>query len=136
MKSEYDQQAIDFLEATNTKIHIERVGYDYHFVGDKERHNRYRVILTNEGARYSFMFGDSINNSNKNLTPTAYDVLSCLTKYDIGSFEDFCGDYGYENEEPEDRTASMKIYKAVLREWQGMNRLFDDEQLDQLREIQ
>ena len=28
--------------------------------------------------------------------PTAYDVLTCLTKFDPHAFESFCGDFGYD----------------------------------------
>ena len=63
--------------------------------------------------------------------PTAYDVLACLTKYDPGTFEDFCGEFGYDT----DSRKAYKTYKAVKREWKNVAILFTDEQLDMLREI-
>lgn len=65
------------------------------------------------------------------ITPTAYDVLSCLTKYPVYDFEDFCSEYGYET----DSRKAYKTYKAVKREWENLAILFNDEELELLREI-
>lgn len=65
-------------------------------------------------------------------TPTAYDVLACLTKYDPGTFENFCGEYGYDN----DSRKAEKVYKAVVNEWQNVAMLFTDTEIEQLQEIQ
>ena len=40
----------------------------------------------------SARFGQSIANAGQ--TPRAYDILTCLTKYDPGTFENFCSDFG------------------------------------------
>ena len=64
--------------------------------------------------------------------PAFYDVLSCLQKYDVGTFEDFCSDFGYDV----DSRKAEKTYKAVLEEWQAVQALFNDDELSQLQEIQ
>lgn len=63
-------------------------------------------------------------------TPTAYDVLACLTKYDPGTFENFCAEYGYDT----DSRKALETYLAVQKEWQGVARLFGD-CLDEYAEI-
>lgn len=63
--------------------------------------------------------------------PTPCDVLSCLEKYPVDSFEDFCANYGYD----EDSRSAYKIYEAVKDEWQNIAMLYNDEELEQLREI-
>ncbi len=63
--------------------------------------------------------------------PTAYDVLTCLTKYDPGTFDNFCGDFGYDA----DSRKAYKAYKAVLREWKNIELLFTPDQLELLQEI-
>lgn len=63
--------------------------------------------------------------------PTAYDVLSCLTKSDPRTYDDFCSEYGYEK----DSRKAFKTYKAVKREWKNVERLFSDEEIEQLQEI-
>ena len=65
------------------------------------------------------------------VAPTAYDVLACLTKYDPDTFENFCSDYGYD----EDSRKAEKIYNAVVEEWRNVCALFTDEEIEQLQEI-
>ena len=63
--------------------------------------------------------------------PTAYDVLACLTKYDPGTFDEFCSEYGYNT----DSRQAFKTYKAVVREWKNIEKLFSPEQIEALQEI-
>lgn len=65
-------------------------------------------------------------------TPTAYDVLACLQKYDVGTFEDFCGEFGYYT----DSKTAEKTYKAVINEYTSVCKLFTDAEIEQLQEIQ
>lgn len=67
----------------------------------------------------------------KGEAPTLYDVLACLQKYDVGTFEDFCSDFGYDTDS---RTAE-KTYKAVVKEYDKMCSLFNDEELELLQLI-
>ena len=64
--------------------------------------------------------------------PSAYDVLTCLTKSDPGSFEDFCGDFGYD----EDSRKAEKTYKAVREEFLNIERLFSCNEIEELQYIQ
>lgn len=68
----------------------------------------------------------------KGTPPTAYDVLTCLQKYDVGSFADFCGEFGYD----EDSRSAKKTYKAVRKEFSKVSELFSDEEIEELQEIQ
>lgn len=134
--NEYEQSAINFLESTNTALTLEYKKHDYYFSGDKERRDIWTFKFTNANGAYSGTFGQSIANTGKK--PTAYDIIACMTKYEPGSFDNFCGDFGYE--EYDDDTGkvnkdSLRIYKAVCREFEGMSRLFTDEQLEAMQEI-
>ena len=109
--STYEQQALDFLAKTKTTFKAEFVAHGYHFDEDKETRDIYQVTLTREGKKpFVFRFGQSIANSGtidkhykhskefirnghmvatkpsdyerKRKAPTAYDVLTCLTKYE------------------------------------------------------
>lgn len=64
--------------------------------------------------------------------PNSYDVLSCMTKYDPGSFEDFCGEYGYDV----DSRKAEKTYNLVKREYDELCKLYNDEEMQELGEIQ
>ena len=127
---EYEKQGNDFLDETDTTIFFERMtepradgfscgGYDYH------------VTIYRNGKKWKFDFSDSKSNKDKNINPTAYDVLACLQKYDVGSFEDFCDEFGYNN----DSIKALKIYKATLLEYKHVCMLFHDV-MDKLKEIQ
>jgi ribosomal protein L36 len=63
--------------------------------------------------------------------PSAYSLLACLTKYDPGSFKDFCSDFGYST----DSISAHKTFLAVDEEWHAVNRMFGDI-IDELQEIQ
>lgn len=64
--------------------------------------------------------------------PTEYSVLACLTKYDVGSFEDFCSEFGYDS----DSKTADRVYKAVKEEWLNVCRIWNDSEIEQLQEIQ
>lgn len=64
--------------------------------------------------------------------PSAYSVLACLTKYDPGTFENFCSDYGYDT----DSRKAEKVYKSVLDEWENVQKLFNEQELELMQEIQ
>lgn len=64
--------------------------------------------------------------------PNVYDVLACLEKYEVGTFEDFCSDFGYD----EDSRTAERIYFAVQKEYNELSRIFTEEQIEELREIQ
>ena len=67
----------------------------------------------------------------KPIAPTLYDILSCLQKYEVGTFEDFCGDFGYD----QDSRTALKTYKAVVKEYDKVCSLFSNEELEVLQMI-
>lgn len=130
MTTDYQKQANDFLKATNTTFKSSFKKHDLYFQDDKEERDIYTIVLKNDIHKFRFNFGQSI--ANTGLHPTAYDVLCCLQKYDVGTFQNFCEDFGYDT----DSRKAYKIYKAVLREWKNIELLFTPEQIEQLQEIQ
>jgi len=82
----------------------------------------------------------SINNSfmsNQDIlhypvAPTNYSILACLQKYDVGTFEDFCNEFGYDT----DSITAEKTYKAVCEEYKNLCTLFTDAEIEQMQEIQ
>jgi len=158
--TEYEKQAADFLAETQTEFKVHMVGCFPYFDGDKKPRDVYSVTLSNARGFMTFNFGDSINNTQarkgeavpynrKGMTsyrlqayrnkkqrqhkkPSAYDVLACLQKYDVGTFKDFCAEFGYD----EDSRKAEKLYFAVQEEYSNLSRLFSEEQMDALREIQ
>lgn len=77
----------------------------------------------------------NLNNNDKILLPkepTAYSVLACLTKYNPGTFEDFCDEFGYNT----DSKKAEKTYNAVRDEYLHIISLFNESEMNQLQEIQ
>ena len=96
----------------------------HHFVNDKDFRNIYRVAIKTQNGlfSYDFVYRVAINTVN-GIKPTEFDVLSCLSWFDIGSFEDFCSEYGYESED------AQRVYNAVTNETENLERIFTDEQI-------
>ena len=95
----------------------------------KKRFNcQYRHLTYTEKARAS----KELKEKKCDAIPTTYDILACLTKYDPGTFEEFCAEFGYD----EDIKTADRIYIAVSREYKQIERIFTAEQLEELQEIQ
>lgn len=128
----YQQQAIDFAKKHSIKLTAISNDYKSYFADDKKKgifRDVWKMKLSRNGKTYTFNFGQSIANSGQE--PTMYDILTCLTKYDPNTFEDFCSEFGYDTDS---RTAET-IYKAVVKEFKAVERLFNDI-LEELQEIQ
>jgi hypothetical protein len=63
--------------------------------------------------------------------PTPYDVLTVITKQDPGSFEDFCGDFGYDT----DSRKAESVYFAVQKEWSKVRRFFTADEITEMQDI-
>lgn len=128
--NDYTKQANEFANKFGVKLSV--IGepkYRKYFAEDKEPRFVFKLRLKRNKKQYTFTFGQSISEGSKE--PNLYDVLACLTKYDPYSFEDFCSEYGYDS----DSRKAEKIYNAVCKEYEAVERLFGD-CLDELREIQ
>lgn len=125
----YNKGAYKIAEALGLSMRVKHHLFGRHFDGDTQNRHIFKVTLKKDGKQYTFKFGQSIAEGSNE--PTFYDVLACLTKYDPESFEDFCGNYGYDN----DSRKAYKTYKAVVKEWENMQRLFNSEELELLQEI-
>lgn len=158
---DYNKQAEQFLTETGTTFKAELVGHDKYFPDDKESRDIYQITLERKGKKpFVFRFGQSIANSatdmkgghkesisfirsgrsfplksedfsQKRKAPSAYSALACLTKYEVGTFENFCDDFGYDK----DSRKAERIYFDVQKEYQNVLRLFGDE-MEKLQEIQ
>ena len=134
MNNKYEKQGNDFLKKTGVTMEVRFYNHAPHFTGETESRDIFKVTLKRDREKHSFTFGQSISEStgtgrNK---PTAYGVLTCLTKYDPEGFEDFCGEFGYDT----DSRNAENIYDAVCEEWEGVKRIFTPEEIELLAEIQ
>jgi len=154
MGTDYQKQGNDFLSITRTEMGIKLLGHFPYWEDEKDSRDVYEITLTREGRKpFIFKFGQSLANSGvpsmfgvrtiadkekaeerarkDKKKPSSYDVLTSLTTYDPGTFENFCADYGYDT----DSRKAEKTYFAVQKEHSEVVRLFVDV-MEQLQEIQ
>lgn len=129
MMDDYDKQAEEFLNKYDADIAFEYIGKMHPAWGGRQV-NTYRFTISRNGASYTGTFYDSIYNTLNRIEPTAYSLLSCLEKYDVGTYQDFCDEFGYSPYDSE----SEEIYSRVCEEAHSVERLFGD-CMDKLREI-
>ena len=171
--SEYQQQALDFLEKCNATIDIEFVGVatNQNWNEDTKR-NKYRFTITTPRGKMVGDFWDSIHNTEITLmtpelycrryygwhydcmmrheqakmrnelkalketaAPTEYSILACLTKYEPGTMDDFFHEFDYEIHNADDIFCFLNTYNAVVKEYRDLCRIFTEEQMELLREI-
>jgi CRISPR/Cas system-associated protein Cas5 (RAMP superfamily) len=149
MPTEYEEQAEAFCKKHGVTLDIKRQPLDKKSVGTTEKVATYDVLMRRGTEEYQFTFYDSIHNTQmlkalekggrvgknyidpvglgwtktaklrKEHTPNSYDILVTITKYDPGSFQDFCSEFGYN----EDSKADTKAYNAIVEEYQNVARV-------------
>lgn len=169
--TDYQKQALDFLEKCNATMEIEFLCVDVNQSwNDDSKRNKYRFTITTPRGKMSGDFWDSIHNTEITLmtvkefiekhgwrfpsyyststmqkklkeikdaaAPTPYDILSCLTTYEVGTMNDFFDEFGYEVHSADDMFTFMNTYNAVIKEYRDLCRIFTEEQMEMLREIQ
>ena len=130
--NKYIKQAEDFCRETGTSVDIVFAGNKINDLwGDGRLRNSYDVTIKTQLGEMELTFWDSTYNTTKGNIPTTYDVLSCIVTYDPGTLQEFISEYGYD---PDDERTE-EIYKAVVRQWEDIERIFTEEQIEMLRWI-
>jgi hypothetical protein len=134
MNTDYQKQGRDFLAKHNITFKATFKGDKCPMWDDVNHIHGDRYIATFKRGKRSFSlsFWNSLKDKEEGNTPTAYDVLTCIQKYDPGTFENFCGDFGYD----EDSRKAEKTYKAVVKEWWRVYRFFTSSEIEEMQEIQ
>ncbi len=130
---EYQKQANDFAKKHGVTLKIISSEYGKHFGDTDTNRHIFTCVLSKGDKKYKFKFGQSIAAGSKE--PTMYDVLSAMQKYDVGSFENFIGDFGYPVDTAKERAEAKRIYNAVCKEYEAMDAMFTSEELEEMQEI-
>lgn len=144
--TEYEKQARDFLKDCRATIKMMYLGREKNENWDDgQERDVYMVNIATPRGNMQVKFWDSVVNTRKNMlssvecrvwrNPTAYNILSCLTTYDVGDIEDFISEFGYEIKKRGDLTRIQNIYNAVKKEYEDVCRCFTTEQIEKLSEI-
>lgn len=132
LKSEYHVNAVKFIKKHNVVFKIKLLKKGKYFNNDDKERNIYEITLSRKNHTFIFTFGQSIIATQNGETPSVYDVLVCLTKYNPSTFEDFCSEFGYDT----DSEKAEPDYNAVVNEWNNVKALFTDAEIEELAEIQ
>lgn len=63
--------------------------------------------------------------------PSPYNILAGLEKYDYESFENFCDEYAYDT----DSKSAERIYNACREQYLQLCSLYNEEEMEMLRDI-
>lgn len=128
--NEGEQQAKEICQKYGITMQVGEPVYDYPIWDEKYQHYIFPVTLRKDGKSMKIQFGQS--RAARDTVPTEYDVLTCLTKSDPGTFVDFCNEFGLGS----DAIKAERTYRAVKREWESVKRVFGEgECLEALQEI-
>lgn len=97
-----------------------------------ENMDHWRCVLKANGKTYTFYYSQGYGYHHAE--PVLTSVLESLANdYDPNdmTFEEFCSEYGYD----EDSRKAEKVYRAVRKETQALDRLFGEEGMENLRDI-
>ena len=133
--SEYDKQAEKFLKEHNLNFGATYKECGRYFEEDTDERDIYRIRIRRKdgGNSITFNFGQSIADTETATKPKAYSVLASISSdmscpYD---FEEFCGDYGYD----EDSRTAEKIFKKSSKFAERLNTFFREGEKEDLAEI-
>ena len=137
--NEYVKQANDFMVDSETTMTINRIGVVQGFPfddKDKSPHVKYQVIMERKGKIYDFPFYDSTHNYQCGKSPTCYDVLACLEKYEPEpDVWDFANEYGYEINSKKSYERVSKIHESCVEQYEHLLDLFGEKWMEKLCEI-
>lgn len=137
--NEYEAAAVDFLNKYGAKMKICFSEVVDRFPGDTCKtgyRNKYKITISRDHKSYTFAFYDSINAYNNNERPSKYDILACVEKYEVyGDLWDFASEYGYEINNRESFQNVQRIYNACKMQYNKLLRLFGEEGMNDLQEI-
>lgn len=133
----YERQGEKFLQKFGIEFKAERKTDHVcpMWCDGKHTHgDRYLITFRRKydtAKQLNFAFWNSLADKENNKSPTSYGVLASMTKYDPETFDNFCGEYGYDT----DSIKALKTYKAVCAEWSKIFKFFGEKELNDLREI-
>lgn len=146
--NEYEKQANDWAGKWGVTMTASKLGHFTHWEEDTDTRDVYEITLSRDtgggvSLQMRLKFGQNLVNSRYDQTysagpywrdverkangwpkhpgkaPTLYDVIACIQKYDVGTFEDFCGEFGYDT----DSRRALSTFLAVQAEAADFARL-------------
>lgn len=135
MTKKYDEKIEKFLKKEKIGYTKSYTGHKAHFIEDTEKRDTYNVTLKQNSKSATFKYGQSIANSEKGIKPKKSETIYAL-KSD-SEFTESAGNYkGYLDEFGlEDDKNSRKTYKGLKSNNEKYNKIFTQNQREQLNKI-
>lgn len=130
----------DFLIKTDSKVTVKSEGkMPSPIFGNKDTnpHNKYRITIENPNGKISYIFWDSINNTQKNKPLNKSDALAAfgldIFAYDEGpSYEEFVRNFGYDQA---DEKFARRAFDGCRKQVEKARKIFDDKQIEELKRL-
>jgi len=150
-----------WLEQTNSRLLITFDRTAPFFDDDNQKRDVYSVELSRGGRTYTLPFGQSVVKSAQwrwesdwattkyefggrrptygdfklnadRCQPSAASVLLCLQTRSPGTFEEFCGEYGYDT----DSRRAEKTWLACVEQYLALNDMYSEAELEALGRLE
>ena len=137
LKNDYHTYVFDFWSTIRDSEMIELAkesesrGFDNPYIYELKKQIEKRELKLNP-LQYRYRSKGLVDELKKELLPNAYDILACLSPMYEHNFQDFCNEFGFN----EDSIQALKTYEACQDQELNLRRLFDHSQLGKLGEIQ
>ena len=115
------QNVSKWCKDNGIKIDVNLIDKRKYWEDDTVDRNVYKVKISNKNKKsFTFEWADSIINTENNITPDEYDILSSLTKEDPKSFRTWCKKHDFEICDE-----NLAIYDQVQKEWNNILKIFE-----------
>ena len=107
------------------------VGYDYYFLGDKDKRDIIQVFIKKGDTTISFKFGMSLNDTGNydNVDDLLYTILASVASdyYIPDDYTDFISEFGYD-----DNSDTKKLHRKCVVHAEKLHKIFTDEDIEAL----
>ena len=121
--SKYDTNAHKICSKYFNSVDIIFINTGKHFKDDIDNRDRYHIIISSDHETMEFKYGNCMNDTNKGVVPSIYDIICCITKDDPGQIYEFFNEFGYDGS----KKSSHDIYNDVVKEYNDFRQLFKNE---------
>lgn len=127
----------DFMKKTETKVRIQKVACEPSPIfgpDDLNRHNKFKVTLTNKKGSAWIYFWDSVANTESGKRSSLETMVSgfgcgCEAVKDGQSLDEFVHTFGYDLSE---RSRAQRDYDGCRKLYDRCKKIFDEKQIDEL----
>lgn len=130
---DYEKIMNEILKENNITIDINYVSKSLvDWNTERNLHNYYIVTLERNDKKMQYDFYASVKNTRENKKPTNYDVMACLEWYELGTFQDFCFNFGYN----EDSIKALNTYLKCQKQQEELFSIIPEKKIrEKIREI-